>query len=226
MSGVLVILRTMDSQVMATTEFFDSVRTGRLLRIRKYLDEQPELLRAVDSNGETPVLEALYYGQPGALDVLLEHAAELDVFEAAALGRANRISELFADDPALCGAFSSDGYTPLHLAAFFGRTDTVRLLLEQGCDAAPASRNARRTTPLHSAAGRGHLDTVRLLLEAGADPNFADGRGDTPLHIAARSHDEAMLSLLRANGANPELRNASGQTPEQVTTARSYGESE
>src|SRR5687767_1894599 len=115
---------------MTTTEFFDSVRTGRLTRLRRMLDEAPELLRAVDSNGETPVLEALYYGQPGALDVLLEHAAELDIFEAAALGRASRIGELLDRDATLLTARSQDGYTPLHLAAFFGRTDAVRLLLE------------------------------------------------------------------------------------------------
>ena len=211
---------------MTTTEFFGSVRTGRLQRLRRYLDEQPELLHAVDSNGETPVLEALYYGQPGALDVLLEHTSELDIFEAAALGRASRVTELIEKDPASCRAFSQDGYSPLHLAAFFGRTDSVQILLEQGCDPNTMAHNPRHSTPLHSAAGRGHLDTARLLLEAGADVNARDKGGDTPLHLASRSHDEAMLDLLRGYGADCSLRNAAGETPEQVTFARSYGESE
>jgi ankyrin repeat protein len=184
-----------------TTEFFDSVRTGRLARLRRYLDDQPELLHAVDSGGGTPVLEALYYGQPGALDVLLEHSAELDIFEAAALGRASRISELLEKDPVLCNAYSADGYTALHLAAFFGRTDSVKLLLEQGCDPGAAAHNARGVTPLHGAAARGHLDTARLLLEAGADPNARDINGDTPLHLAARSHDAALREMLTAGGS-------------------------
>jgi len=211
---------------MTATEFFDSVRTGRLTRLRKYLEEQPELLRSIDSNGETPVLEALYYGQPGALDVLLEHTAELDMFEAAALGRASRISELLLADPALCDAYSPDGYTQLHLAAFFGRTDSVKLLLEQGFDANAKAHNLRQTTPLHGAASRGHLDTARLLLDAGADANARDVRGDTPLHLAARSHDDAMRTLLVAKGADAQARNGSGDTTEQVIHAPSYGESE
>jgi ankyrin repeat protein len=209
-----------------STEFFDSVRTGRVARLRKLLDAQPELLRAVDSNGETPVLEALYYGQPGALEVLLEHNRELDIFEAAALGRASRIGALLELDPGLLDMRSPDGYAPLHLAAFFGRTDAVRLLLERGADAQATAVNPRRTTPLHAAAGRGHVDTARLLLDRGANPNVADINGDTPLHLAARSHDGAMQRMLIAAGSDPALRNAAGETAEQVEHAKGYGESE
>jgi uncharacterized protein len=182
---------------LATTEFFESVRTGRLQRIRRLLDEQPALLHAVDSNGETAVLEALHAGQPGALDVLLEGSPELDIFEAAALGRSSRILELLGQNEQLVTAVAADGCSALQLAAHFGRTDAVRLLLEHGADAMAVAQNSRRSTPLHAATGRGHLDTVRLLLEAGADQQAADGNGETVLQLAERKHDAAMLELLR-----------------------------
>jgi len=209
-----------------TTEFFDSVRTGRLQRLRRLLDAQPELLRATDSNGETPVLEALYYGQPGALDLLLEHSSELDFFEAAALGRAGRLLELLDSQPDLAQQRSPDGYTGLQLAAFFGRTDAVRLLLERGSDPAAPALNPRRSTPLHGAASRGHIESARLLLDAGVDVNATDINGDTALHLAARSHDDGMLQLLLSQGADPSARNCAGATFEEVLNAPGYNESE
>jgi ankyrin repeat protein len=212
---------------MSTTmDFFDSVRTGRLQRMRRLLDEDPALLRAVDSNGETPVLEALYYGQPGALDLLLEHADELDIFEAAALGRVGRVLELIGSDASRIDTPSADGYTPLQLACFFGRTDAVELLLERGADPSAIARNSRRATALHGAAHRGHIECARLLLDAGGNPNARDINGETPLHLAARNHDDAMQLLLLSRGANPAISNNAGDTPEESVCAPSYGESE
>src|SRR5437764_11627434 len=34
------------------------------------------------------------------------------------------------DDPSLANAFASDGFTPLHLAAFFGKTESTRILVQ------------------------------------------------------------------------------------------------
>ena len=47
-----------------------------------------------------------------------------------------------------------DGFSPLELAAFFGQTETVRLLLARGAD---------RTKAAGLAAMKGHLDVLELL---------------------------------------------------------------
>ena len=56
-----------------------------------------------------------------------------------------------------------DCRTPLHLAAFTGRTEVVRLLLERGADV-NAKNEKGGETPLHNAAMNGHAEAAVLLL--------------------------------------------------------------
>jgi len=76
------------------------------------------------------VLEALYRGDDEQVERLLAAAPELDVFEAAAFGRIDRLRELLDEDPTLANAFGDDGFHPLGLASFFGHVDAARLLLD------------------------------------------------------------------------------------------------
>lgn len=55
------------------------------------------------------------------------------------------------------------GFTPLHWAAYSGRTETVKPLVEAGADI--NSRNEDGLTPLHVAASRGHLDFIKFLIK-------------------------------------------------------------
>src|SRR5687767_14265468 len=102
------------------------------------------------------ILDALYAGRHEEVEQLLASDPELDVFEAAALGRTYRVVELVEADPTSAGAFREpDGFTPLHLAAYFGGPVVVRALLEAGVDPDPPARNAAGMRPLHSAAATG-----------------------------------------------------------------------
>lgn len=58
---------------------------------------------------------------------------------------------------------NSDGRGPLILAALQGYTSVVDLLLEYGCDPAPADKIG--ITALHAAAGNGFLAATTLLLD-------------------------------------------------------------
>lgn len=71
--------------------------------------------------------------------------------------------------------------SPLHEAAFQGRVDEVRRLLEAGAD--PHARSFTGETPLHLAALAGRADVVRLLLDKGGG---SPGR-QQPRHAAAPS---------------------------------------
>src|SRR6478672_7819970 len=121
------------------------------------------------------LLQAIYRGDQARADELLADDPELDVFEAAAVGRTERLRDLLDEDPSLANAWAEDGFQPLGLASFFGHVDATRLLVERGAEVNSASRNAMKVMPLHSAAAVQDA-TVRyaiakLLLEAGAAPN-------------------------------------------------------
>src|SRR6266545_267770 len=97
------------------------------------------------------LLEAIYRGDQARADELLASDPELDVFEAAAAGKTERLRELLDEDPSVANAWASDGFQPLGLAGFFGQTAAVRLLLERGAEVNSASQNEMQVMPLHSA---------------------------------------------------------------------------
>ena len=165
----------------------------------------------------SPILEALYRGEPETARALAADAAELDVFEAAALGRTDRLRELLADDAEPATRWSADGFMPLHLAAFFGHAEAAALLLERGADVQPVSRHEFvKVTPLHSAVaneGAADAETTRVLLDHGAPANAAAEGGGTPLHSAAANGDRAIVELLLRAGADPRAQRGDGTTP-------------
>ncbi len=152
------------------------------------------------------LLEAVYRDDQARVEEILATVPELDIFEAAAVGREERVVELLAADPGLVSAWTEDGFTPLHLAAFFRRPDTARLLVERGALVDVVARNKElQVTPLQSAAAAREEETAALLLERGADPNTQQRGGFTALHAAAQHGDEPLVELLLAHGADPEL---------------------
>ena len=87
------------------------------------------------------LLQAIYRGDRARADELLAGDPELDVFEAAAVGRMERLRQLLDDDPSLANAWAEDGFQPLGLASFFGHVQAAKLLLERGAEVNSASRN-------------------------------------------------------------------------------------
>jgi len=149
------------------------------------------------------IMQALYRGDDGTARRLAE-TAELDVFEAAALGDVARLGELLAADPTLAQARSGDDFTALHYAAFFDGPETALLLLEHGADVNAFADNEIGVHPLNSAAAAGRREVAAILLEHGADPNARTSRGFTPLDAAREKGDEKLAELLRAHGAQDQ----------------------
>ena len=160
------------------------------------------------------LLEALYRGDDRRVAELRASGRELDVFEAAAVGQTDRLSELLEGDPDLAAAWAEDGFTPLHLAAFFRHPDAARLLVERGAPVDVVARNQDiAVTPLQSAVTAGEEETAALLLAHGADPDFKHGGGFTPLHAAAHHGSERLVELLLAHGADRVRADDEGRTP-------------
>ena len=162
----------------------------------------------------TDAMQALYEGDRARAEGLLPVDIELDAFHAAAFGRIARLRELLDADPGLARAWSRDGFTALHLAAFTDEADAARLLIERGADVEAVSRHAFiRARPLNTAAfARAHA-VARVLLESGADPNGTGEAGYTALHAAAQNDDAELARLLLDHGADPNAQTQDGRAP-------------
>jgi ankyrin repeat protein len=193
---------------------FELIDAGDQDALRDELDLAPDLAGTRNADGLSPVLYALYNGKSKLVEPLLDANPPLDVFDSAAVGRTRGLEELLDAEPALATAWSKDGFTALHLAAFFGQEEAAKILLESGAEVNLVARNASiHVTPLHSAAAGSHAAIVKLLLEHGADPNAAQDGGFTPLHSAAQNDDRDSAEALLEAGADPFLANDNGKTP-------------
>ena len=98
-------------------------------------------VNAVDTNGRTPLIDAVFGGHLDTVDELLKRGADVN-------------------------AQDGDGWTALMEAASKGRADVVRTLLARGAD--PRIRNKNGWTALKTTA-KCNTEITRLLRQAGAD---------------------------------------------------------
>ncbi|XP_070830386.1 oxysterol-binding protein-related protein 1-like isoform X1 [Chaetodon trifascialis] len=87
----------------------------------------------------------------------------------------------------------SPGWTPLHLASYFGHRDVVEELLKAGADA--NLQNNMGDTPLHKAAYTERKEIVLLLLRYDACSNIINGIAQIPKDV---TEDDEIITMLEA----------------------------
>lgn len=207
----------------ALQSFHDSVKKGDLAAVQETLDRDPSLLDALNEAGQSALLLAKYYRQEETASHLLSLKPKLDVFLACAAGHTDIAMAEIDRDPMLLESHSCDGWTPLHLAAFFGHDGLVKALLDHGASVEARSTNAMKNTPLH-AASAWHISTMRLLLENGANPNATQEGGWTALHAAAQNGDRETSELLLAHGADVQARADNNQCALDLALTKGHHE--
>jgi ankyrin repeat protein len=190
----------MSEKVDPREDLWLAICEGDHAAVESIVEERPDLARGRTDEGLPWTLAAVYRGHPGVADLLLRHGAELDPFTAAALGRTDQLRVMLDRGEAVLQDLSPDGWSPLHLAAFFGHRETAAMLLDRGADMAALSRNEIANTPLHAALAGGRGPVAELLVERGAEVN-AVANGLRPLDIAAGREDQEMMAYLIAHGA-------------------------
>jgi len=209
---------------MDRTRFLEAVEAGDVDAVRTALVGDSTLASTAGDAEPSAVLAALYRGHAQLVALLREHA-KLTLAEAAALDAAERIDEILAEDRGALTSFTSDGWTPLHLAAFFGRAGATRSLIAAGAPLGEGAdaRNYMANRPLHAAlAGAEDEETVTLLLEAGAGVADVAAGGVTPLHLAASRGNTRMVAALLERGADPSAQMDTGQTPADLARERGH----
>jgi ankyrin repeat protein len=147
-----------------------------------------------------------------------------DVHVAAKSGDTDEVAALLSMDTRLTRTFDADGWSPLHLAAHYGHSAIVELLLHNNAPVDLRSTNQMANTALHAALAGRRSDVVKILLGAGADANASQHGGWTPLHSAAANGDRAVIDLLFAHGADGTLANDAGVTPAAFARERGHAD--
>lgn len=203
-------------------ELITAVQSGDVAAVRKMLQESSILASAKDSKGISAVMYAFYSRGQEIAELLCAAKPELDIFEATAAGRADRVSQILKRDPDAAKRWSTDGFTALHFAAFFNRPEIARDLIRHGAEVAAVARNAMQVTPLHSAAAAHSRKIVRLLLENEAPADARQHGGWTALHEAAQIGDMEMVRDLLEYRADPLARSDDGKIPADMAEAKGH----
>lgn len=198
------------SDVRGYPNIFEAIMADDGEVVEELLATNPAL--AMKHDGQSPVLLAAYRNRLDILEALLRQQPDLDIFEASAAGVVEAAERLIEESSDRVNACADDGFTPLHLAAFFGHEAVARLLLDHGARIDALTRNDMENTPLHAAAAGRHLELCALLVERGAPLNVQQQGGFTALHAAAQHGDVALAQLLVTNGADLSVETDEGKT--------------
>src|SRR6476620_9476485 len=123
-----------DTSATGAAAFIDAIKAGEFERVKAMVSADPSLIDARSRSGESAILTAVYHRQKEIVNLLVARGASLSIFEACAAGEVERVERSL--DAATINTYSPDGWTPLHLAAFFGHPKIVELLLAANADLA------------------------------------------------------------------------------------------
>ena len=173
---------------------------GNLEKVRKMLEENPELLNGSyawsETDYETAIQGAAQVGSVPVAEYLLEKGAPLEICAAAMLGQKDEVERRIRDNPDNINSKGAHGIPLLPHAAWSGDLELVQYLFRNGA-------NAGSSSALHNAVTRGYYDLVVWLVEnASPDLNSKNFQGKTPLSVAIERKQETIAHLLREHGAN------------------------
>jgi ankyrin repeat protein len=192
---------------MDTRRFFELAQADDSEGLMTALVGAPEGYRLRNAAGETLFQFCAYRGRAKCVSALRQRDA-LGFHEAALAGDAARLDGLLDAAPWVIDMLSPDGWTALHLAAFFGCDAVVVRLLERGADALVWARAFETNLPIHAACAGRRIGKVAFakLVAATGDPNVAPKNGYTALMEAAMIGFADAVDVLLATGADKALR--------------------
>ena len=165
--------------------------------IRGLLAADPAARELRNEEGLSPLMYAAYRGGGPVFDAILEVGEPTDPWD--------RVIGGCADGLPAPDAWTPDGFTPLHLAAFADNVPAAAALLDAGADPdVLATASFARVTPLGTCAFSGALGVARTLLEHGADPHIGEGGVYTVEAEAIARGNQELARLIEAAGTDPK----------------------
>ncbi len=180
-----------------------AVNNGEIEIVKMLLTANCDL-RVVDQAGLSPLGRALTRKRMDVAEMLRQHGATENLFDAVCSGDFKTASALLEQDESMVSATNNAGICPTELAASLGHSDILKLLLDKGASVDVLDVHNKMTL-LHLAALANKTNTVRLLIQRGADLEARDRYGFTALHWAAMQGATETATLLLENKANPNV---------------------
>ncbi len=190
----------------------EAIKKNDVDMLNHLIDGDADWIQASLGEQVSFLIFSIYYSRAEATRIMLEKGHPINIFEAAALGDLEKVTDLLSKASQELNMFSKDGFQPLGLACFFGNVDVVKYLVALGAELNTPSRNAQMVTPLHSAAAADDFEIVKCLIDNGADVNVCQQGDFTPLHAAAQNGNLEMTHLLVDRGARVDARTSDGLT--------------
>ncbi len=158
-------------------DVFEAAAVGDVLRLEDILTADPGAAHAFSGDGWTPLHLAAAFGTPQAVDMLLQHGAQVDVWSQNAARN-----------------------QPLHAVVALSRIpETVNLLLAHGAD--PNAIQAGGFTPLFSAASANRRDIAEILVKNGAHAHHRSDLNKTAMDFARERGHTELAAWLEAQPA-------------------------
>eukprot|EP00802_Teleaulax_amphioxeia_P001459 Tamp_01461.p1 GENE.Tamp_01461~~Tamp_01461.p1 ORF type:complete len:504 (-),score=123.96 Tamp_01461:888-2399(-) len=175
-----------------------------------------------DDNGWTPIHYAARFGHQQVLEELrkehrrrTEQRMEQERRDRASqrMSSRSRNAEQVDDDPAAnryTDPETTDGWTPLHVAARFEQVDIITYLLASAAD--KEAKDCQGWTALHVAVRHGLTKVVTHLLNHRLDVDARTKGSESAGHIALKYRHVGIVDVLLNYGMNIETRDDKGET--------------
>ena len=124
----------LDSQSLPARSMHELVTGDHVQAMQEAVVRDPESVNERNELGLPPLYTAALFRNRNAIEFLLEHGAEVDLFACAYLGRATDAEVLLKQNPELARATTASEMTALHYAAMAGHVAVVDVLLRYHAD--------------------------------------------------------------------------------------------
>ncbi len=167
---------------------FELIDAGDAASVQALIERESDALGVRDDSGLSPLMHAAYRGRDAVFHTVAAHSSA-DPWDRLLLGESDGLP---APD-----AWSPDGFTPLHIAAFAKNAAGAQALLDAGADPnAFATASFARVTPLGTCAFAGATRVARALIRGGANAALTEVDGGSPLDAAFQNGYEDLVAVL------------------------------
>lgn len=197
-----------EETVNSNSIFFSSIENGDIDKVRELLKNGTDV-NSTNAEGWSALHLAVKANKPAIVKELLSN-------KKINMNPTLPVDSVFTDSDT---KWYADGQTPLLLAAYYGYSDIVTMLLSYGADIL-AKDSIDDAMAIHIASAKGYYRVVEAILESAAARNskidivnVGDNTGTTPLMWAAMNNQVTVISILIRYKASVNMQDDDGWTP-------------